>query len=139
MGITTADLELVSADDLALVVLGHPRPQGVRSVNVTAIVDSGADTLCVNENVRAQLGLRHLQDATIQLADGSLAQSEFVGPVEIRYLTRRAIVEALVLPGDEDVLLGAIPIEQMDLILDLRNQTLSLPPTRPYVTMMRVK
>ena len=139
MGITTADIELVSADDLTLTALGHPTSQGVRSVRVTAIVDSGAETLCVNENIRAQLGLRHLRDATIQLADGSLAQSEWVGPVEVRYLTRAAIVEALVIPGDEDVLLGAIPIEQMDLILDRRRQTLSLPPTRPYVTMMRVK
>ena len=139
MGVTTVEIQLRSADDLTLAALGQKSESDVRSIYVEAVVDSGADTLCVNENVCAQLGLRHLQAATIQLADGSLAQSEWVGPVEVRYLTRRAIVEALVVPGDEEILLGAIPIEQMDLIIDLKQRKLLLPPDRPYVTRMRAK
>jgi hypothetical protein len=44
-----------------------------------------------------------------------------------------------VLPGNTEVLLGAIPMEDLDVIIDPRNQTLALPPDRPYMAQKSLK
>ena len=70
---------------------------------------------------------------------GSLTTYDVVGPVEIRIPHRRCSVDALVLPGDSEVLLGAIPMEDMDLVINSKAQTIQVDPSMPYISKKSLK
>ena len=71
--------------------------------------------LCLPEHVAIQLELAECEKREVTLADGSKKLLPYVGPVEVRFGNRRCYVGAMVM-GDE-VLLGAIPMEDMDLVV----------------------
>lgn len=118
MGIVYADLRL---GNLA-------RPE-LEEINVTALVDTGALHLCIPEHVATQLQLAHLQQREVQTADGKSHVVDYVSPIRISLLGRECVTGALVL-GDKP-LLGAIPMEDMDLLVDLARQKLSVNPANP--------
>ena len=131
MGITYADIELINSDDLAMVRRGYLQPEQVRRLGVTAMVDSGASMLSISQTVQQKLGIEILGEGDAELADGSVVQLNVVGPIEVRFKNRRTIVEALVVPTETDVLLGAIPMEGMDILLDPKRQQLVVNPQSP--------
>ena len=139
MGLVYADIDLFNSDDLALVSYGHKREDEIRKVTVKALVDSGAYMLCVNEKVVAQLGLRHIMKQSAQLANGDITEVDIVGPVEVKFLNRSTSCRAMVIPGENEVLLGAIPMEDMDVIIDPRQQLLVIPPDRPIMAQKSLK
>ncbi|MDR3109368.1 MAG: hypothetical protein LBU65_06740 [Planctomycetaceae bacterium] len=110
----------------------------VRKMDVSALVDSGATTLVINSEIKTQLDLTLLETKEIRLADDSLESYEFVGPVEVHFKNRRSLCQAVVMPNATDVLLGAIPMEDMDVIIDMKSQQLIIPPERPYIAGGRV-
>jgi hypothetical protein len=95
--------------------------------------------MCINENLKNQLGLDHSSFETAQMADGSLKKVEIVGPLHVRFLNRLTSCLAMVMPGDSEVLLGAIPMEGLDVVIDPLLQTLALPPGRPYMAQKSAK
>ncbi len=140
MGLIRTEIELISSGDLTLARKGYIKDQDVKRLNVTALVDTGAYMLVINENVKRQLELEVLSKETALLADGSERELEVVGPIEIRFKTRRTTVDALVVPGDTaKVLLGAIPLEGMDVVIDPLKQEMKLPPSRPYIAQTILK
>ncbi len=139
MGLIRTEIELVRGNDLALVEEGYLKAKKVRSVKVKALVDSGAYMLVINEEIKEQLALKSKRKELAVLADGSQTKLEVVGPIEVRFKTRRTTVDALVAPGATEVLLGAIPLEGMDVIIDPLKQELRLPPSRPYIAQTILK
>ena len=139
MGLIYADIELVSADDVALIRRGYLEESELKSETVRALVDSGAYTLCINENIKNQLDLKKVDEMEAELANGRIERVDIVGPVIIKYLNRRSTVDAAVLPGDSEVLLGCIPLEDMDLILDPKEEALVLPKGRKYLAKKKIK
>lgn len=139
MGLIHTQLELVNGDDLALVRRGKLPVQDIRKINVTALVDCGSMMLAINENICQQLGLFKVEERLAELADGSIKSFDVVGPIEIRIPHRRCSVEAMVLPGDSEVLLGVIPMEDMDLIIEPKSQTIHVNPTMPYISKKSMK
>jgi clan AA aspartic protease len=133
MGLVFADIELINYDDIAYNRKGLIAQADIRRLAVSALVDTGAYMLVINENVQHQLGLEASGSEIAFLADGSQQELPLVGPIEVRFKNRRTIVEALVVPGEAQVLLGAIPMEGMDVIIDPNKGQLALPPSRPYV------
>jgi clan AA aspartic protease len=115
MGLTYANIELRNADDLAYVRKGLIGEDEVRQMTVHAMVDTGSIMMCINEGIKDALGLPHFGTRRSQLANGQIIESEVVGPVIIRYLDRDCSTNAIVLPDDSEPLLGAIPMEEMDL------------------------
>src|SRR5438046_1880672 len=99
----------------AEVMLRNPRKPELEPVKVTVLVDSGALHLCVPEHVQIQLELEEIDKKEITLADDSRKLVPYVGPVEVRFRNRVGFVGALVM-GNQ-VLLGAIPMEDMDLVV----------------------
>ncbi|MBM4025849.1 MAG: clan AA aspartic protease [Planctomycetes bacterium] len=139
MGLVHAEIELVNGEDLVLVrrkLLGADR---IRRMTVQANADSGAYMLCVNEGVRMQLGLPKIEDQIAILADGSQHTLEVIGPIEVRFQNRRCMVDAMVLPGEGEVLLGAIPMEDMDLVVLPRERRLAVNPAHPILPAKPVK
>ena len=139
MGLVYADIELIRSDDLALCSAGYLQEGQIRRMHVKALVDSGAYMLAINENIRLQLSLRKLGEQIAELADGSSKLLEVVGPVEIRFANRRATVDAMVLPDDAEVLLGSIPLEDLDVQIDPKQQQLIVNPASPYIAKKSLK
>ena len=135
MGLIHTEIELFNGDDLAFVRRSQMELVDVRR----ALVDRGAHMLAINESIRDQLGLLKVDERLAELADGRTALYDVVGPVEIRIPHRRCSVDAIVLPGDADVLLGAIPMEDMDLVINPKKQTVEVDPTMPYISKKPMK
>ena len=139
MGLVYADIELVSSDDLALFHRGFLAEDQIKHMRVSALVDSGAYMLCINDRIKEQLDLRLLDKHTVRLADESEMKVEVVGPVEIRFENRRATVDAYVIPGNAEPLLGVIPIEDLDVVIDPKQQRLIVNPESPYIARKHMK
>lgn len=139
MGLVYAEIDLISVDDMVLHRRGYLEEDKIKQVRVSALVDSGAYMLCINENVRAQLDLPLIEKQFSRLADETLLELEVVGPVEIRFENRSTTVRAIVLPGNSEVLLGAIPMEDMDVLIDPKRQKLVVNPEHPYVATKHLK
>ena len=139
MGLVYADIELVNSDDVALLNAGIKKPEEVRREVVNMLVDSGAYMLCVNDKLRTQLGLKTILRQSAQLANGDITEVDIVGPVEVNFLNRSTSCRAMVLPGDNEPLLGSIPMEDLDVIIDPRDRVLKLPPDRPYMAQKSLK
>jgi clan AA aspartic protease len=139
MGLIHADIELVSIDDKALARKGYLSDDKIKKVKVRALVDSGAYMLSINEEIKMQLDLAVLDEQEAELADGTLRKVEIVGPVEIRFENRITSVNAVVLPSNTEVLLGTIPMEDMDVLIDPKAQKLIVNPAHPYLAKKSLK
>ncbi len=111
--------------------LKNPRKPELPPLEVEALVDSGALHLCITADVQAQLGLEVIDKKNVTVADARTQSVPYVGPLEVRFQDRVGFAGALVL-GDE-VLLGAIPIEDMDLVIIPKTRTLSVNPASPNI------
>ena len=117
--------------------LSNPRDRALASLQVNALVDTGAITLCVPEHVALQLGLEELEKREVTTAEGRHVSVPYVGPVQVRFANRSCFTGALVL-GDS-VLLGAIPLEDMDLVVNSRRQKVTVNPESPNIPSAVVK
>ncbi|MBI2477618.1 MAG: aspartyl protease family protein [Planctomycetia bacterium] len=133
MGMVYADIELINGRDLVKAEDGELAEDQVRRMPVHILVDSGAATLVINDNIRTQLGLKTKEKRTRQLADESIVQLDVVGPIEIRFENRRSMLDAVVLPGNAEALLGAMPMQDMDVLIDPHRHRLIVNPDQPIM------
>ena len=139
MGIVYADITLTNPVDEGMAERGLLPSEKVRKMEVKALVDSGAITLVISDAIANQLDLRAKDRVDVELADGTHTKCDLVGPVDIRFKNRSTSCRALVIPGATEVLLGTIPLEGMDVMIDPNSQQLVLPPDRPYLAGLKVK
>jgi clan AA aspartic protease len=139
MGHVYANITLLNTFDVGSAQRGLLPNENVRQMEVNAMVDSGAMTLTINEKIAEQLGLEVRKRLEVTLADGSHRKCDYVGPVDIHFENRFACCHALVLPGADEILLGVIPLEEMDVIIDPITQKLAVHPDRPFYAGMKVK
>jgi len=133
VGLVYAEITIISTDDTALARRGYIEESEIRKITVNAMVDSGAHMLTINEEIRIQLDLPLMEEQEMELADGSLIKVDIVGPVDIHFENRSTTVRAAVMSQEAEVLLGAIPMEDMDVIIDPKRQKLIVHPNRPYM------
>jgi clan AA aspartic protease len=119
MGIVTSTILLRNARVPTLALL------------VDAVADTGSIHLCIPQRVCDRLRLEKLEDREVTLADGSTKLVPYVGPVEIRFKNRTGFTGALVM-GDQ-VLFGAIPMEDMDLVVVPKTRELDVNPRSPDI------
>jgi len=116
---------------IAKIILKNPSKMGLESIEVDALVDSGAVHLCIPEHIRIQLELDEIDKKEVTLADGSKKLIPYVGPIEIKFKNRVGFAGALVM-GDQP-LLGAIPMEDMDLVIIPDKKILDVNPDSPNI------
>jgi clan AA aspartic protease len=139
MGTVYADIELINADDLAMVRRNQLDKDEVKRMVVNMLVDSGAYMMAINESIQQQLQLPFKELRKSVMADGSIVEHEVVGPIEVKFKNRTATCNALVLPGDTEPLLGAIPMEEMDVIIHPLRQEMMVNPEHPYYAQLSLK
>ena len=139
MGLIYAEIELINGDDLALERRHIIGADEVRRLPVTALVDTGSYRLCINEVIQQQMAFPVVEKRKGQLANGEIEEFDVVSSVELRFKNRRTICNAMVLPGSSEVLLGAIPLEDMDVLIHPQRQELIVNPDHPYFAQMKLK
>ena len=102
-----------------------------QQVQINALVDTGATFMCVTEEIAMQLGfdINEVSQQTVTLSDGHQRKVPKIAPIEIVFENRSYVTEAVVL-GNEPMM-GVIPMEAMDLMVDPCNQTLIMNPQHP--------
>ena len=115
----------------------NPLSQELAPLEVSALADTGAVHLCIPEHFALQLQLQELEKREVVLADGHRRTVPYMGPVEVRFRNRRCFTGAMVL-GNE-VLLGAIPMEDMDLVLQPQLQSIDVNPESPNIAVSLAK
>ena len=118
-------------------LLSNPSKPELTPVEAYALADTGAVHLCIPEHLAIQLSLVELERREVVLADGHRRSVPYVGPVEVRFKNRRCFTGAMVL-GNE-VLLGAIPMEDMDLVLRPQRQSVDVNPESPNIPVSLAK
>jgi clan AA aspartic protease len=111
----------------------------IKRLNVNMLVDTGSEYMCINETIQQQLDLPFLEKRKGVLADGSVVEYDVVGPIEVRFENRRCSVDAMVIPGNNEPLLGAIPMEDMDVLIHPHKRQLMVNPEHPYYAQMKIK
>ena len=117
--------------------LSNPVLPDLKPLQVKCLVDAGSTYLCIPSHIAAQLNLKSLETREATLANGDSETVPYVGPVRITFEGRNCFVGALVL-GNE-VLLGAVPMEDMDLIVQPKLLKLSVNPESPNIARGHVK
>ena len=112
-------------------LLKNPRRPDLQPLEVHALADSGAVHLCIPEHVRVQLQLEVMSQKEVMLADGSVRSVPYAGPLQLHFKNRVGFAGALVM-GNQ-VLIGAIPMEDMDLVIIPLTRTLDVNPASPNV------
>jgi clan AA aspartic protease len=120
MGLIYADLELA-----------NPSHDELSSIKARALVDTGALFLCIPQHIATQLKLKEFEQREVTVADGRKKLCSYVGPVHLKYANRQCLTGAMVI--GEEVLLGAIPIEDMDLIIHPSQLKLTVNPENPNI------
>jgi clan AA aspartic protease len=126
MGLIYADIELA-----------NPKNGSLKSMVVKALVDTGAMTLCIPEHIAIQLQLQEIEKREVTTADERPHVVPYVGPVQIKFANRTCFTGALVI--GESVLMGAVPMEDMDLVISPSGQTVTVNPKSPNIPSAVVK
>jgi clan AA aspartic protease len=139
MGLVYADIELINGEDIVLARRHIIGEEEIKRMNINMLVDTISYYLCINETIQEQLSLPVIEKRKAQLANGTVEEYEVVGPIELRFKNRRCNVDAMVLKGDNEPLLGAIPMEDMDVLVHPLRQELIVNPEHPYFAQMKLK
>lgn len=115
----------------ARITLSSPRRPDLAAIELEARADTGSVHLCIPEHVRIQLQLDEIDTKEATLADDSRRLVPYVGPIEVRFKNRVGFAGALVL-GNQ-VLFGAIPMEDMDLVVVPSTGSIDVNPASPNV------
>jgi len=106
--------------------------EDIKRITVKALVDTGAIMMCINETIQEQMKFPVIGVRKAQMANDHIIEVPLVSNVEIRFKNRDARCSAMVLPGDSEVLLGSIPLEEMDVLIHPQRQELIVNPDHPY-------
>ena len=132
MGYVYAEIELTNEDDLAAQRRGWATESEIRRVTTRALVDSGAWDLVISEEIQQQLQLPLMGKECVTLANETLLELDLVGPVQVRFETQAVLVRsALVMPATTQVLLGAYPMQGLDVYIDPKTERLLIHPQGP--------
>ena len=112
------EVKLWNYTDLEDVKRGLIPPEAVRTISIQALVDTGAVTLVIPEDIAKSLGLSVIQVGTVTLADGTKRDIPLMGGLRIEILGRQMLCDAYVTPTGSPPLIGQIPLEMLDLVVD---------------------
>lgn len=139
MGLVYAEIELINGYDLESARRHIIGEEEVKRLKINMLVDSGAYMMGINETIQEQLDFPFIEKRKAVLADGSVQEYDVVGPIHVKFKNRTAICSAMVLRGDTEPLLGAIPMEEMDVLIHPQRQELIVNPEHPYYAQLSMK
>ena len=124
MGRFSVEVELTNSDDLVRVKIGIIPAEKVRRVRIRGVVDSGATRLVIPESVAQTLGLEVAESVKVTYADGRTAERKVARSLQLTYGGRTDVFSAIIEPGRDSVLVGAVVLEVLDFLVDCVGQRL---------------
>jgi predicted aspartyl protease len=124
MGETYAEITLKNMDDVFMEKHGRIKASEVRQITLQAMADTGSTDLIISEAIRQQLGLEIEGSEPVELANTQTEEYPVTEAVAVHWKDRKTICTATVMPGESEVLLGVLPLEAMDLMVDTVDQRL---------------
>jgi len=122
MGTVHIDITLKNLKDEMLVSEGYKKQEDIRTATVTAVADTGALYMVLPEKLADNLGLEVKGEKTAHIANGQRIGCPFIPAVTVQWKDRETVVQAIIIPGSEKILFGALAMEAMDLMVDPVNQ-----------------
>jgi clan AA aspartic protease len=139
MGLIYAAIELINGNDLYDASKHRIGEEEVRRMRINMLVDSGAYMLAINESIQEQMQFPVVEKRKAELANGHIVECDVVTAVEVRFKNRQTTCRAMVLPGDNEPLLGAMPMEDMDVLIHPLRQELIVNPKHPFFAQLKMK
>ena len=127
------EIELTNYDDMVRARNGDLAADQVRRVKILGVVDSGASHLVLPTSVGKELGLPGVGKVKVTYANRSSAKRDRVESVHLKLMNRESNFTAILEPKRETALIGAIVLEELDFLIDSRNEVL-YPRDPKYVT-----
>ncbi len=121
----------------AKIQLSNPKDRNIKPIHTSSLVDTGSLHLCIPERIATELRLEELYKREVITADGAKHLVPYMGPITVEFENRGCFTGALVF-GDE-VLLGAVPMEDMDVLISPSKQALIVNPESPNIARSIVK
>ena len=137
MGKVMARVKLTNIVDLGIADRGLIKPEEIRSMEIEALVDTGATQLVLPEDLRQRLGLAIRGTRRVRYADGREESVPWAG-VEIEILGRAMQCDALIGPAGTEALIGQIPLEGLDLLVDPKTREVRVNPRSPDMPLMEI-
>jgi len=116
------EITLKNAGDVTLTENGYKQEQDIRQTTVNILVDTGAGTLVITEDMQQELGLKAREEKPVRMANNESVKAKQADPVEVHWKNRSMVCRPWVIPGAQKALLGLIPLEDMDLMVDPNQQ-----------------
>ncbi|MCY7293511.1 MAG: hypothetical protein LH615_15145 [Ferruginibacter sp.] len=113
--------------------------EDVRRMKLNILADSGAYMMAINETIRGQLDLPVVERRKAAMANGEVEEFDVVGKIDIRFKNRKVTCNAFVLKGDSKPLLGAIPMEEMHVLIHPLRQELIVNPEHTNYAVLKMK
>jgi predicted aspartyl protease len=123
-GRVTVVFTVSNNEDIALAKRGHLPPDQVRSVELEGVADPGSNYLVLPKHVVVQLGLPIAGKVGVRYADRRGGRRELADQAQVELLGRTGTFHALVGPNRGTALIGAIVLEDLDLLVDCTQQRL---------------
>ncbi len=134
-----AEIELINVIDLEMAKRQVIGEEEVKKMRINMLADSGAFMMAINENVQEVLQLPFIEKRKAVMANRTVEEYDVVGPVEVKFKNRTATCNAFLLKGDAEPLLGAIPMEEMDVLIHPQRQELLVNPEHPEYAVLKMK
>lgn len=117
--------------------LTNPSAPGISPVEAIALVDTDAITMCIPQHIALQLKLQEVEQREVTVADGRRKLVPYAGPLRVTFQNRNSFGGALIM-GDE-VIMGAIAMEDMDLVVSPARLAVTANPESPNFPTATVK
>jgi clan AA aspartic protease len=118
------EVELANYRDIVLARERAITPEKIRRCRLKGVVDSGAAELVLPESVAKQLGVPPKGQVTVRYADDRNATRQKVELVQVKLQGRDGVYDAIVEPKRKTVLIGAFVLENLDFLIDPKNERL---------------
>ncbi len=123
MGQVTTKINLRNWEDVALIAAGK-RKQSPRALETEALVDTGAVKLYLKSSVIKTLGLRPISSVVSRTMSNRSERRKVYSPVDLEIQGRSGRFDVVELPEQLPNIIGQIPLEDLDWVVDLRRRKL---------------
>lgn len=123
MGRIFQKAKVVSSADLVLAKAGQLRADQIRELDVNFLVDTGATMICLPTDMIRRLGLYQRGETEVDTGDGPKDKRIF-SSIDLCVLDRSGIFDVMELPSGTTPLLGAVPLQILDLYPNPQKESL---------------
>lgn len=139
VGLVYADIELINATDFVNAKRSIIDKEEMKRRRITILVASGTYMMTIDDTIQAQLDLPFIEKRKAQMASGDVVEYEVMRPLMIKFANRTATCSAFVLPGDSEPLSGAVPMEEMDVLIHPQRRELTVNPEHTNHAQLKMK